>query len=421
MYSQGSNITIKIVLDTRRKKQDGTYPLKLRVSYRRIQKYFQTGLSYKEHEYKAILKARSGEKFLTRQEWDKIRMNAVAIAESMEEFTHDRFRFLYLRPPGDHTDVYYRLQQRINELEAEEKWSSRDIYKYALASFEEFCASQSKPYEENGTLPFRNVSVDFLKQYRTWFEKKGGSVSTAAMNLRSLRAVFNDAIRTDDIPKTVYPFGKAKDGRYPIPEASNPKRALKPEYLERLFNYETEHPQERFYLDLWLFSYLCYGMNIVDICLLKHKDRVSENEINYYRQKTAHHENKELIRVKLSDPAKEILKQHGTEALYKTDYIFPILEPRLTSQEIRRRYKNCNERVNHYVNQVAHKLGIPGRLSSYTARHSFASMLNEKKHSINTISKLLNHSSLEMTQKYLGDITDEEYLEVNKDLTNFSK
>ena len=105
-------VTVKIVLDTRRSKKGSVYPLKLRVTYQRIQKYYNVGLFYSKEEYNSILKGvldgkRNAKKI--HSSWTEIENNAEKIIDKMSDFSFDRFRHLFFRPEGEHTNILYRL------------------------------------------------------------------------------------------------------------------------------------------------------------------------------------------------------------------------------------------------------------------------------------------------------------------------
>ena len=113
-------------------------------------------------------------------------------------------------------------------------------------------------------------------------EESGKSNATVGIYLRSLRAIFNQAVEENEIEKEYYPFGKRK---YQIPATKNTKKALTKEQLSVLFNSKPKLPQQKKAKDFWFFSYACNGMNMKDIALLKYKD-IQDGKIEFYRAKT---------------------------------------------------------------------------------------------------------------------------------------
>jgi integrase/recombinase XerD len=79
--------------------------------------------------------------------------------------------------------------------------------------------------------------VEFLKDYENWMLRRGRSITTVGIHMRTLRAVFNEAIYQEVISKEFYPFGKR---RYQIPVGRNIKKALPLSDIGKIYNYQLQ-------------------------------------------------------------------------------------------------------------------------------------------------------------------------------------
>ena len=111
----------------------------------------------------------------------------------------------------------------------------------------------------------------------------GNSITTAGIYLRSLRTLFNIAIAEGLLTKEYYPFGKRN---YEIPTSNNVKKALTLKDIGTIYKHKLEpgSPAERA-RDYWIFMYLCNGINVKDLCLLKY-DNIKGDVLEFERAKT---------------------------------------------------------------------------------------------------------------------------------------
>lgn len=125
-------------------------------------------------------------------------------------------------------------------------------------------------------LDFDDITKDFLQTFELWMLGKGKSITTVGIYIRTLRAIINLAKSRGEIKMSDYPFGRRK---YIIPSSRNIKKALNIEQIKMIFNYATEadSPLDEA-KDFWKFSYLCNGINIMDIAHLKWSDVDNEKK-----------------------------------------------------------------------------------------------------------------------------------------------
>jgi integrase len=136
-------------------------------------------------------------------------------------------------------------------------------------------------------------------------------------------------------------------------------------------------------------------MNFVDMMKLTWSD-VSDGKIAYIRSKTS----RPFI-IKITPPVQDILDYYKAQAI-NTKYVFPILlHDDLTPQQAADRKKKVMKRFNKQLKEIAQILGINKNLSSYVARHSFATNMKFAGVSTGIISEALGHQTQEITEIYL--------------------
>ena len=110
-----------------------------------------------------------------------------------------------------------------------------------------------------------------------------------------------------------------------------------------------------------------------------------------------------------------IIKKYVSES---KGYLFPILDKQKhkTPMQKRNRIHKILVKVNRNLKILAAQLGVEANITTYVARHSFASVLKKSGVSIALISEALGHSDLGTTQVYLDSFDDEQIDEAMKNL-----
>ena len=240
------------------------------------------------------------------------------------------------------------------------------------------------------------------------------ALTTVGIYCRQLRSVFNDAIRDKIVSSELYPFGK---GGYVIPAGANIKKALSKSDVMKIISYRSEPGSyEERGRDLWVFSYLSNGMNITDICNIKWKDiDRAGNSLSFVRQKTARTRKGNQVRIKINLFAESwnIINRY-TNSTAPESYVFPFLESSMTAKQKKSTVSQIVTMTNLHIRNIAKKLDIAMDITTYAARHSFATILLQSEAPIAFISQSLGHQNISTTQAYLGSFDDEKmkkYLE----------
>ncbi|WP_418991496.1 tyrosine-type recombinase/integrase [Alistipes sp.] len=220
--------------------------------------------------------------------------------------------------------------------------------------------------------------------------------------------------RCGKISEAQYPFGK---GRYEIQAGEGRKLALTLEQIGQIAKYDDGTEATAKYRDYWLFLYLCNGINVADIVRLRYRDIVN-GEICFVRQKTERTtKTRKEIRVIVVRQMQDIIDRWGNTPA-PDSYLFPILEG--GEDAMRRKMKTLylTRAINKRMQEVGERLGI-GKISTYTARHSFATVLKRAGANIAYISESLGHQDLKTTENYLAGFEREERIKNAEILTKF--
>ena len=103
-----------------------------------------------------------------------------------------------------------------------------------------------------------------------------------------------------------------------------------------------------------------------------------------------------------------ILNRWGTSDRQATSYVFPFLTPGMDADRRKREVQQVTKITNKWMNRIGDGLGINADMNTYSARHSFATVLLKSNASLAFISKSLGHTNLKTTESYLGSFDDEE-------------
>lgn len=405
MYNYSKDgITVSSILDDRKENKNGSYPVKIRVTFKRVRKYYSTGKMLSVDDWGRLPNTRSHELGEIRKDIENsfslIKANVITLAEK-GEFTFDALNVRLSRNTGDTINTAFRV--KIDNLLKEERIGTMLYYDNILKNVEKFGGEQ---------IPFDYISVDWLRRFEK-FLLKDKNHTTVGMHMRAIRAMMNLARKSGAIKESQYPFGK---DRYEIKTGEGRKKALTLEQIAQILKYEDGKDTER-YRDIWFFMYLCNGINTADLVRLKYKNIV-DGEICYVRQKTANTTNTiKEIKAIITPEMQKIIDRWGNPP-NPDSLIFPLLKPTDDPLMHKKRTKDLTKRINEHMKVIGEKYGIDG-ISTYTARHSYATVLKRSGANIAYISESLGHNSLKTTESYLASFEKEERQKNAALLTNF--
>ncbi|RSK51141.1 site-specific integrase [Hymenobacter rigui] len=257
------------------------------------------------------------------------------------------------------------------------------------------------------------VNVNFCREWEATLRATGIREITLSLRFRTLRAVLNQAIAAGLMKAESYPFARtvAEKHKFTVGkfDVSTAKRAISREELRRLEALEPTKERQQLAKDVFLFGFYCGGINFVDLGQLRWKDLAGTEEtglrLNYTRQKTGG-----KFSLKLLAPAAAIVAKYrpftyaGPES-----YVFPVLDTakHQTPQQVKNRLHKVLGQVNEDLKILGQAAAIATPLTTYVARHSFATTLKLSGAATGQISQAMGHKSEAVTAVYLDSFASE--------------
>lgn len=401
--------TTAIFIDKYHPKAGGLCAVSVRVTFERKKKYYPTPVSLTISDFEKAQGTKPREPYkgiaLQLQAFEK--KAADIINKDVPFFTWKAFEKHYLTNRGAKDTINLAFAGYAKELRDNDRIGTAVSYECAQSSLNKFVPDAR----------FADVTTDFLRKYEKWMLKEGKSITTVGIYLRSLRTLFNNVIGEAMLSKELYPFGKKK---YEIPTGNNTKKALTLKDIATIYYYKPQvGTTADMAKDYWVFMYLCNGMNVKDMSLLKYENLKGE-VLEFVRAKTARTKRKvEPIRVALVDDVKEIIKKWGNTRKDGNTYIFPVLTTGISAVRERQLIQQLTGVINDHMKAITGILGIEKDCTTYAARHSFSSILQRSGASTEFISEALGHTNVKTTQNYLAGFEDDSKKEIVKALTAF--
>ena len=408
MYSSAhGNITVSVFFDTRRELQDKKYPVKIRVRFNRERKDYTTGKKLTEGEWEKLAVTKSVRFIKLR---DEVQASFKIVDDIIKDlYRDDKFSFeaLNLRLGKCVTDTLNTaFVAKMDTLKNDGAIGNMLNYQSAIRSIESFSGSK---------IAFSDITADWLKRYEKRLLSEGKSYVTVSMYIRCIRAIMNDAKRSGIIKETQYPFGK---DRYEIPAGEGRKLALTMQQIKSVITYTDGRETTEKYRDLFFFSYLCNGINFGDMLQLRYRD-IEGDEICWYRAKTMRTtKNKKKICATITPQMQTIINRWGNTDKSPDNIIFPYLTGDESPIKKKMIIHDVIRRTNKRLKVIGAAVGVGG-LSTYAARHSFATVLKRSGANIAFISESLGHNDLKTTENYLASFEKEERKRNAALLTNF--
>lgn len=316
------------------------------------------------------------------------------------------------------------MKEVVKKLEMDKKRPAVHTYNATLNSFTKFIVSgdaainketevmvneeiQPMPNKEEELSVAEVFTAGKLKEYETWLRDKGAKWNTVSTYMRTLKAVYNRLVEENLLDYNTKLF----DDVYTKVE-SQTKRALTGEQTNILLHADIEKlPKEaQCALAYFLLMFLFRGMPFIDLAYLRKQD-VKGNCITYCRHKTGR-----KIVVRIPNKAMALFEKYRNKDT-SSGYLFPILNDKVKKEkEVYALYRKALRDFNRKLEKTAALL-LPGvEISSYTARHTWATLAFYAGISIGIISKALGHSSIKVTETYLKPFENEIVDEANNEL-----
>lgn len=260
-------------------------------------------------------------------------------------------------------------------------------------------------YRNEKDFGFSEVNHAFLTRWEEYHLQRGTKPNAFFVYLRTFKTLINNARKEEIVADDYDPYKGINFAKFRRIETT--RRAISKAELQRIKDLDlTSSPTQEQARRYFLFSFYCRGINFVDMAYLRWKD-FRDERIYYTRRKT-----KENFNVNVLAPAQEILDFYRQLALNSASpYIFPILsEFHQTEQQRDHRVQKVLRQTNRSLKELAVLAQVETPLTTYVARHSFATVLKQSGVPIAQISEMMGHDSEATTRIYLkgfdNDILD---------------
>ena len=401
---------------------DGSHPFMVRISKDGFRKYISTGLSlapkYWDEEKSRIKRGYpepQREKLLQAiREWeDKYRESAASLAAADER--HDArtvaSKAIEERKATRRVTLLAYIDELATKMAKSGQVGNAGTYRDLRNQLRKFINDNYRLDD----IPFERVSVAFCNDWETALRVTGAAETTLSNRFRTLRAVLNKAIANGVMKGEHYPFARTVAERHKFSigkfDVSTVKRAVPREAIRRLEILTPQTERLKLAKDVFLFSFYCGGINFVDLAQLRWRNFTYDEptalpqRLHYTRQKTGG-----KFSLKLLKPAVDIVSAYEELTRATSDsYVFPILDPvrHLTATQVKNRLHKVLGQVNKDLKDLADAAGIEVPLTTYVARHSFATSLKLEGIATGVIGQAMGHKSEAVTAIYLDSFASE--------------
>lgn len=296
------------------------------------------------------------------------------------------------------------MKQVAAELQMEGNFGTAHVYRSSLNAI--------IAYRGKRDFVFSEVTSEWLKGFEVHLRSRGCSWNTVSTYLRTFRAVYNRAVNLRKAPYVPYLFRSVYTGT-----RADHKRALSDDDMRKVFvdlqgtgiSLPVRQAQE-----LFILMFLLRGMPFVDLAYLRKSD-LRDNMITYRRRKTGR-----SLSVTLTPEAMILIKKYMNRDS-SSPYLFSFLKSCEGTKEAYREYQLALRSFNQQLMLLGELLGLGDKLSSYTARHTWATTAYYCEIHPGVISEAMGHSSITVTETYLKPFRSKKIDEANKQVINFVK
>ena len=369
--------TVKLVLDKRRKKKSGAYPLVIRI--RHLGKYIDVSTNHDLHEHQfddkreLIIGNKSLNRYLQRQV-DNCIDKIIHLEQQHDEVSIDQIKALFGKTQKTEPTIAEFWHKEAMRLADIGKAGNAGVY---ISSF------NGMKRVMNLDIPFKELKHKHLLDAETSLLKNGVKLNTLSVYMRTLRAICNKAILVDLVDQSWYPFF-----RYKIKKGKSVPRTLNLDQMKRYFQLELpeQHPLYRSFC-LGKLMFLLRGINFKDLVKLTNEN-LQGNRIVYERSKT-----KTLYSIGMEEQINELLRKlskDGETLVGVMDVEFHLLDQDI---QVLKRYEQHLHVLNNHLKKIGMLLEIDVKLSTYVMRYSYANIARSLGVSVEEISYLLGHKS----------------------------
>lgn len=383
---------IGLYLDRRRKLADGTFPIRLSVYHKRSTSYINLSISVEERQWRQnknhirgydVFQHPNAESINRYLDDKVIAANKIVLDIRMRgrlaEYSNAQLKKAIEKDSPDAATGIVLFVEHLREYQ-------KGFNKRSSIELLELTERKIAEFDDVNRVTFEDIDFAWLTDFDRFMKRQGLATNTRSIYMRNIRAVYNDAIDRDIVGLDKYPFR-----RFKIATQKTRSRALSVEELRTLRDHQTMPHQEP-YRDIFMLMFYLVGINMVDLFEL---EKIVHGRVEYARAKTGR-----LYSIKVEPEALEIIERYkGTKHLL----------------DIADRYgnhKNYLARLNRNLKQIGDVVegkhgsreytGLFPELSSYWARHTWATIAASLDIPKETIAAALGHGGDSVTDIYIS-------------------
>ena len=325
--------------------------------------------------------------------WSMERFSKIIAGKEKEkaDYSVDDIVSEYNRQP-DCPTLFNFIRSMVAKKTDAKRYGTAKTYSDSLVSFSSF---------RNGKdITFNDLNEDIINQYEAWMKDSGLKRNSSSCYLRTFKTLYLKAVDmglTDDRDIFRHVFTGF---------ATTTKRAISIDAIKAIRKLNLENnPALAFARDMFMLSLYLQGMAFVDIAYLKKSD-IRNGQLQYSRKKSG-----QTLTISWEKPMQEIVDAYS-HLTKDTPYLLPII----TKQDgmERKQYEKAEHNVNRNLKKIGEMAGLHIPLTTYVARHSWASIMRDMGNDITVVSKGLGHRDIKTTQIYLSTIDNSTIMRANK-------
>lgn len=290
----------------------------------------------------------------------------------------------------------------IEDLKAEDCYGTAHVYQSTLNAFSEFMGCE--------IIYFHMITKPILKKFEQHLRDKKLRWNTTSTYMRTLRSIYNKAAEQDIVMPNPLLFKHVYTG-----VKNETKRSLDVEDTYKLLNGIPIQELSDNLMACRVWANLMFqlrGMPFVDLAYLNKSD-LQGNTLSYLRRKTG----TQMI-VEVPPSAMELIEKYKSTD-DKSPYLFPILSGKMKDEDLYTEYQQALRKMNYDLKRLAKKCGITQKVSSYTTRHTWATLAKYCNFSESLISEAFGHSSIKVTEAYMKHFKLEEIKKANEMIISY--
>ncbi|MTE25498.1 site-specific integrase [Winogradskyella ouciana] len=368
--------TVKIKLDTRRAKSNDTYNIIYKIRHLKKVHTINAGISVLKKHWNStnsrVINSCPNAKSINLKLLNDYLALEKAILALDDEVTIEKLRLLIKGKTETQTSSFKTFtQQLIDEMLTTKNTGNALVYRTAMNRFLDFCKKD---------ITFTEIDYVLLQKFENHLKLKGLKQNSISNYFRTIRAIYNKAIKHKLVDRSHYPFYDIT-----IKSEQTAKRAISREDIKRLQSIELDEDSTASKsLKYFMLSFYLRGISFTDMAYLK-ASNINNGRILYNRRKT--HKN---YSIRLFKPAEAIIKSLQYE---NSSYLLPIINETLQedSLEAKKVIKQWIKTTNKYLKRLSLELQSDSTITTYTARHSFATIAKRLGYSNELIAEALGH------------------------------